>query len=180
MKERIKIDPLSEKTLTSACKLTLDVFHPNINDKDYPPKWLKASLKPEINKELYLEFDIMSLKYWVALDTNNRVFGIIGLYTLSYDEKEAYWLGWYCVDPKSRGKGVGKLLLNFVISKAKKDGKKWLRLYTSNEPNERRANEIYDKLGFKLIKNKKINEIINSKRFKEFTKGLVYKELNLN
>ena len=38
--------------------------------------------------------------------------------------------------------------------------KKWLRLYTSNEPNERRANKIYDKLGFKPIKSKNINEII--------------------
>lgn len=179
MKEKIKIEPLSERTLNEASQMTINVFHSYVNDEDYPPKWFKASLNPDENKKAYSDFDVKSLKYWVSLNEKNKVTGIIGIYTLKYDEKEAYWLAWYCVDPKFRGKGIGKALLNFVIAKAKKEGKMWLRLYTSNEPNEKRANEMYDKLGFKPIKSKKINEIITSKRFRAFTKNLVYKELRL-
>ena len=180
MVKKIEIKPLSKETLNSASKLTLSVFHSKKTDEDYPPKWFKASLNSKTNKKTYNDLDVKDLKYYVALDDKDKVLGIIGYYTLEYDEKEAYWLGWYCVDPKSRGKGVGKLLLEFIIKKTKKDRKTWLRLYTSNEPNEKRANKIYDKLGFKPIQDKKINEVITSKKFKEFTKDLVYRELKLN
>jgi GNAT superfamily N-acetyltransferase len=179
MSEKIRIEALSKKTLNGACKLTLDVFHPNVIDEDYPPRELKISLDLEKNKKACIEFEITYLKYWVALNNRNKVVGIIGLYTLTYDEGEAYWLGWYCVDPKFRRKNIGKLLLNFAIDKAKKEGKKWLRLYTSNAPNEKMANKIYDKLGFKPIKSKKINKIINSEKNKEFAKDFVYRELKL-
>lgn len=180
MKQEFKIKPLSKKTLEEASKLTLKVFHSKKTDEDYPPKWFEASLNPNANKKSYDDFDVKDLKYWVALNNNNeKVVGIIGIYTLKYDEKNANWLGWYCVDPKERDKGLGKLLLKFVIKKTKKQGKTWLRLYTSNEPNEKRANEIYDKLGFKPIKDKKIQEVITSEQFKSFTKYLVYKELKL-
>jgi GNAT superfamily N-acetyltransferase len=179
MEEEIRIELLSKKTLADACKLTLRVFHSDVSEEDYPPKWLKASLDPKKNKSSYIGLDVRGVRYWVALSEKDKVVGIIGLYTLKYDEKEAYWLAWYCVDPKSGGKGIGRALLDFVITKAKKDGKKWFRLYTSDEPNEKRANEMYDKLGFKPIKSKKINKIITSKRFRSFTKDLVYKELKL-
>jgi len=131
MGDEIEIKPLSEQTLAEASKLTLDVFHLHEDDEDYPPKSLKASLYPKENKDYYEDLDVTNLKYWVAVDSNNHVLGIIGYYTLKYDEKEAYWVGWYCVNPESRGKGVGRLLLNLIINKTKDDGKKWLRLYTS-------------------------------------------------
>jgi GNAT superfamily N-acetyltransferase len=176
--EEIVIKPLSEESLQQASSLALKVFHSNSNDEDYPPKWFKISLSDKKNEKM--DLDVTSIKYWVALDSNKKVHGIVGLYTLSYDEKEAYWLGWYLVDPKSRGKGIGKLLLESIIKKSKKQGKKYLRLYTSNDPNEKRANEIYDKLGFTPIKSEKINKIIADKKFRAFTKNLVYKELKLS
>lgn len=175
----MKIEPLSKNTLSDVCKLTLKVFHSKVSDEDYPPKWLKASLNPGAKDSPYSDLDVKSLQYWVALNNNGEVIGVIGVYTLTYDYEEAYWVAWYCVDPKSRGKGIGKALLDFVVTKAKKDGKKWLRLYTSNDPNEKRANEMYNKLGFKPIKSKKILSIINDKKFETFTKDLVYKELGL-
>lgn len=179
MENRIKIEFLSEKTLYEAGKLTVSVFHCNRSDEDYPPKWFKASLSPEENKKSYSEFDVKNLKYWVAL-MDKKVVGVIGYYTLEYDEKDAYWLGWYCVDPEFRGGGIGKRLLEFIIKKTKEDGRTWLRLYTSNEQNEKRANQIYDKLGFKSIADENINKIITSKKFRDFTKGLVYRELKVN
>lgn len=179
MEEKIRIESLSEENLDNASKLTISVFHNKKSDEDYPPRWFKASLHPEKNKKDYDEMDVKDLKYWVAVDNKENVLGIIGYYTLKYDEKEANWVGWYCVNPKDRGKGIGKMLLNFIITKTKKEGKTWVRLYTSNGPNEKRANKIYDKLGFKPIQDKKINKIITSKKFRAFTKELVYKELKL-
>jgi GNAT superfamily N-acetyltransferase len=138
---------------------------------------LKASLTPDKSKEFFKKYDLKTTKYWIALDSNGNVVGTTGFYALKYDENEAYWLGWYCVDKNLRGMGVGRKLLKFIINEAKKNGKKWLRLYTSKDPNEKRANEIYDKVGFKPIKSKMINDLINDKY--EFTKNLVYKELRL-
>lgn len=176
--EKIKIRPLSKETLQQVSMLALEVFPSDPHDEDYPPKSFKISLNCKKNKRM--DLDVTFLKYWAALDDKGKVHGIVGLYTLSYDENEAYWLGWYLVGPKSRGRGIGKMLLNFIITKARKDGKKYLRLYTSRDPNEKKANEIYDKLGFTPIKSKKINKIIADKKFRAFTKNLVYKELKLS
>jgi len=112
-----------------------------------------------------------------GIDSKGKVIGVTGLYSLKYDEKEAYWLGWYCVNPSFRGEGIGRDLLGFIINLSKMDNKKWLRLYTSKDPNEKRANEIYNKLGFKPLKEKIVNELVTGK-FK-FTKGLIFKELEL-
>ncbi|MFH1307457.1 MAG: GNAT family N-acetyltransferase [archaeon] len=176
--EKIRIEPLSHSTLDKTSKLAMNVFESKVKDEDYPPKWFKASLDFEKNKKIHQEFDVTSSRYWVAL-VNKEVLGVIGLYTLLYDENEAYWIGWYCVDDKSRGKGIGKALLDFAINKAKQDNKKYIRLYTSKESNEKRANEIYDKLGFKLMKKEKLNRLVTSERFREFLENYIYKELKL-
>ncbi|MBI5803895.1 GNAT family N-acetyltransferase [Candidatus Pacearchaeota archaeon] len=174
----MKIISLNKKNVDEASSLLLDVFHSEKKDIDYPPKWLKASLNPEKNKKLYAKFDVKYLRYWVAV-SEKKVVGIVGLYTHAYGEKESYWLGWYCVSPEFRGRGVGKALLEFAIDKSRKAGKKWLRLYTSNDPGEKRANQIYDKLGFAPIRDKKLNDIIKRGKFKDFSRKMVYREMAL-
>lgn len=87
MKNEFRILPLSEKTLKDASKLTVRVFRSNSKDEDYPPRWFKASLNPEKNKESYNEFDVRDLKYWVAVDREDVVVGVVGYYTLEYDEE---------------------------------------------------------------------------------------------
>jgi hypothetical protein len=54
-----------------------------------------------------------------------------------------------------RGQGLGKKLLEYTIDEARKYEKKYLRLYTSNAPDEVVAQIIYKKYGFKKIKQKK-------------------------
>jgi GNAT superfamily N-acetyltransferase len=78
------------------------------------------------------------------------VLGTTRLYSLEKDEKEAYWLGWYCVDPAFRGKGIGGKLLDHAIRKAKERDKKFLRLYTSTSPEEKSAQHIYDSRALEL------------------------------
>ena len=174
--EKVDIVPLSKETLPQASKLIDEVFRPDVKDGVYPSKDLKSSLN--LKSIPGFKTELTSLNYWVALD-KGKVVGITGCYTLIYDEKEATWLGWYCVGPKARGKGVGKLLLDFIITKSKREGKKYLRLYTSKDPNEKRANEIYDKLGFRLIKDEKILKLIDNPKANPYTEELIFKELKL-
>ncbi|VVB78176.1 Acetyltransferase (GNAT) domain protein [uncultured archaeon] len=77
--------------------------------------------------------------------------GITGLYELPEDEKEAYWLAWFCVDPEFRGKKLGSTLIDLMIKKAK-EGKTYLRLYTSSGPIEKTARALYEKRGFVTTK----------------------------
>ena len=95
------------------------------------------------------------LKYWVAVNNNGDVCGICGLYTYKNDEHEAVWLGWFCVSQNLRGQGIGQKLIEYSIAEARKYNKKYFRLYTSTDPNEAAAQSLYEKYGFKVVKQEK-------------------------
>jgi ribosomal protein S18 acetylase RimI-like enzyme len=119
-------------------------------------------------KKVLLYFGVSSLSnFWVALDSEKNVLGTTGIYTYSKDENEAVWLAWFCVDPEQRGKGIGKLLIEYSINKAKKLNKKYFRLYTSTDPNEAAAQNLYEKYGFKIVKEEK--KYFYTKNFRELT-----------
>tara|TARA_Y100000310_G_scaffold345508_1_gene465799 strand:+ start:4939 stop:5202 length:264 start_codon:yes stop_codon:yes gene_type:complete len=86
------------------------------------------------------------------------------------DENEAYWLGWMCVHSDYIGKGFGSKLISFAVKKAKKDGKKFLRLYTSEDPAQAKAQKVYEKKGFRITR----REIIKGEKYKR-----IYRELRL-
>jgi len=69
--------------------------------------------------------------------------------------KDKNWVGWFCVDPKSRGKQIGKELLKKAINSAKEEGRKYLELYTSTNPKEKIAHNLYRTMGFKITKREK-------------------------
>ncbi len=66
-------------------------------------------------------------------------------------QTKVVWLGWYCVRPDQRGKGLGRELIEWTIDKAKEQGFKKLKLYTSEDPEEAKAQEIYENYGFKIV-----------------------------
>jgi GNAT superfamily N-acetyltransferase len=119
----------------------------------------KLSLRVYLNKKnkvinfLIMLFGYDEINYWVGI-YDNQVIGTIGLYTMKKDSKEAYWLGWYSVDEKYRGMGFGKKLIEFSENKARKNGKKYLRLYTTDSENLKLANKIYEKRNYKIIRKK--------------------------
>ena len=92
---------------------------------------------------------------WAAVNNNDDVCGTTGLYMYKKDEKEAVWLCWFCVDPEHRGQGIGKYLLEFSIEKARESGKAYLRLYTSDDPSEAAAQQLYEKYGLAVVKKEK-------------------------
>jgi GNAT superfamily N-acetyltransferase len=144
----IKLEPLSWSSLEEAGRKA-DALFPN--DPELPSFWFRESLVEEKDRahEYWLKYKENTVRYWVALDDENgEIVGGTGLYDLT-DEKDICWLGWYWVIPSQRGKGIGKELLRFSIETARAEGKKYLRLYTTEEPETQLANAQYDRLGFR-------------------------------
>ena len=149
----MEIKPLSKQTLDDVVNLVNGVF-PN---QGFEPAWI--SLKGSLGMHPYdwlVHFvgRVPWLTYWVAKE-EERVVGVVGHYAYKKDEHEASWIGWMCVHPDYRGRGIGRDLLYLVLEEAKRLGKPYLRLYTSTDPNEAVANIMYDKLGFVLFGEKK-------------------------
>ncbi len=152
----IKAIPLEKKHLIQASHLANAVFP---IEKVFPGEAFEASLdKVKFKTFIKLETDITTLEYFVALDHKENVLGTSGLYSIKPDEKDSYWLGWFCVDQKYRGKGIGQLLLEKAINEAKNRGKRFLKLYTSTNPSEAKAQIIYEKNGFFITDQERIKE----------------------
>ncbi len=147
------IESLSYKTLKQAITLVNKVF-PNQNLFEKASLAFRFSLEKDsiISKLAFFVVGVTEANYWVAIDeVSSKVMGMTGLYCYKKDRPQAYWLGWTCVDPKFRGRGIGGKLVDFCIEKARAEGKQFLRLHTSTHPNEETAQILYEKRGFRLI-----------------------------
>lgn len=149
----ITIEPLQKKYLEDAVVLTQQIFPINYVD---PRESIEASLDEEqlekFQKKLVEELGepkTRVLLYWLAVEKDcDRVVGITGIYERVGDPLGLCWLGWYCVDPSYRGQGIGTELLDFTLDWARSQGKKTMMLYTSTDPAESRAHEMYKQRGF--------------------------------
>ena len=81
--------------------------------------------------------------------------GTTGLYRYKRDHEDAVWVAWFCVDPESRGQGIGQMLIDHTIATALDAGFDRIRLYTSTDPNEEAAQHLYVKNGFHEIGRKR-------------------------
>ena len=144
----MKIVELDHKLLVGAIEANEQSF----SGTDLARRSLTASLDPETAKQFVDMQHVLFRKFWVAIDAQNIVHGTIGIYTQVEDEAEADWINWYCVRPSSRGQGLGRQLLEFIIIRALERSKPWLRLWTTNGPNEQAAQPLYEKLGFAIYK----------------------------
>lgn len=150
----VKIISAREDTLVEARNLVKRVFPFRSISEQF-------SLIAMTHQDNFLIDKIMSLfgikdiiDIWVAVNEHDQVVGTTGLYNYWRDEDEAVWVSWYCVAPVERGKGIGTKLLTHTIKKAKTMNVDYLRLYTSDDPNEREAQILYEKNGLKEVKRK--------------------------
>ena len=144
--------PLSENNLEEAITLVKSVFVNDFNNQDSPEEAFKASLDRSKHQNFIYKHNLNILKYFVAVDeSKNKIVGVTGWYTRDIDPLGIIWLGWYCVDKEERGKGVGKEILDWTIHQTKLAGYKIIKLYTSTDPNEAIAQELYEKMGFKIV-----------------------------
>jgi GNAT superfamily N-acetyltransferase len=168
----IVISKLTKEKLVEAGNLADKIFP---DTKILPSVGLEASLNKKVMEDLNKNNNgkFNWLKYWITYDTvTEKVTGVVGLYEEYPDAQEACWLGWYCVEPNSRGKHVGTKLLEYAIAQARKLNKNFLRLYTSTDPSEAVAQKIYEKYGFKVMTEKVRKKCGNYEIF--------YRELKLN
>ncbi|MHC4517723.1 MAG: GNAT family N-acetyltransferase [Planctomycetota bacterium] len=96
------------------------------------------------------------LDLWGAIDSETgTLLGTTGLYVCTHDATEAVWLAWFCVAPEARRQGIGSQLLDFSIAQAKRTGRQYLRLYTSDRPVEAAAQILYESRGLKIVRKKR-------------------------
>ena len=155
--EDIIIEPLSKKTINGALKVLDKVFGNNLKDKVIYHNAFIGSLDMNKYKLIYGKKEKPSyLQYYVARDKESgRIFGTTGLYVNSELDTGRIGIGWFCVDPKFRGKGIGKALLDFTIEKARERRSPVLFLWTTSDPAERLAHKMYARRGFRVIKREK-------------------------
>ncbi len=161
----IKIVEISNKLIDKADKLVSKVF-PFRSLSERLTLWAFKHQKNKLVKRIINFFGVSSLSnFWVAIDEDENVYGTIGIYTYSKDDNEAIWLAWFCVDPDQRGQGIGKRLIEHSIKMAKSYNKRYFRLYTSSDPNEATAQNLYEKYGF-LVK-KRVKKLFYEKIYRE-------------
>lgn len=154
--EGVTIVPLTSENLSRAIAAAKDGFRygwPVLN----PAKDLRASLAP-VHSTARPAMDPtqaeMNARYWVAVDSRGHVVGTTGLYETESDRGHAYWLGWMSVPRAYRGQRISTRLLTFSVEQARKEGREYLRLYTSTSRGERIAQILYEQHGFGIVSRK--------------------------
>jgi GNAT superfamily N-acetyltransferase len=160
-----KLDKSNKSLISKADKLVSKVF-PFRNLSERLTFWAFKHQNNYLVKLIINLFGVSSLsEFWVAIDENKNVYGTTGIYSYKKDENEAVWLAWFCVHPEKRGQGIGKQLIEHSIKIARSYNRKYFRLYTSNSPNEKVAQNLYEKYGFKVIKKEK--KLLYTKIYRE-------------
>ena len=158
----MNIIPLTKDRLEETIIMVNGVFPDDLDAEWSPERSFRTYMKFKEDPKLFATGWLRSLNYWIVLLGNpDEVVAVTGLYRLQDDPNDRIWLGWYCVRADQRGKSLGRELLEWSIDVAKKDGFKKLRLYTTNSDDEARAQELYEKSGFKIV-----GEEINQKGYK--------------
>ena len=147
---------LSEENLEEAIKLAHKVFPVDAASENPPERGFRKSLSREANLKSWQgpELILSRLNYWVLLDEASKITGVTGLYGFKKFPDEV-WLAWFCIDPEVRGQGLGRKLLEWTMNKAREEGYKVFKLYTSTDPNEALAQKLYESVGLKIVKTEK-------------------------
>ena len=151
----IRIEHLERNRLPDARKLVWRCF-PWQTPFERLSFWAIANRRSPIVRRMMTWVGVADiLDFWGAIDwQTGTLLGITGLYQYTCDATEAVWLAWFCVDPKARRKGIGSRLLDFSIEQAKRTGRQYLRLYTSDMSNEAAAQILYESRGLEIVARK--------------------------
>ena len=145
----MNILPLSENNIEEAIQLLNAVFPNDIKSNNPPELGLRASLNKEIYKTYWEQYQNVRIEYFVLVNEGGKIIGVTGLFNRSV-EPETAWLAWFCIDPKERGMGYGKQLLNFTVDRAQMYGYEYLKIYT-DQAESPEAQSLYKKVGFEDV-----------------------------
>lgn len=141
----MEIKPVTKDNVEEALSVVLKIF-PYEDEQEVRDAFM-ASLDKSKYEWFWEKFNLTRFQYFAGV-IDGKIIGTTGIYCHISDKNEANWVGWMCVLPEYRGRGLGKALLQFCIDRTREEGKPYLRLYTSDEPNERIAQKLYEKAGF--------------------------------
>jgi GNAT superfamily N-acetyltransferase len=141
---------IDKDNIDEAINLLNLVFPKDIKRYNNPEIGLRCSLDPQEYKNYYDYFKLEKTTPYVLKD-NGKIIGTTGLYHLKTDAPTDIWLGWFCIAPNYRGKGLGRKLLEWTMGRAREEGFEKLKLYTSDDPGLEVSQKLYEKLGFKKI-----------------------------
>ncbi len=130
-------------------------FRSIISD-DYPKESVEWQIRENSPKNLIEK--AKEVKYYVAVD-GDKIIGFGG-----YNAEKVHT---FFVDPETHGKGVGSMIMERVLSDAKKDGIKSVKCWATFN-----AVRFYSKFGFKKLKELQFKSESNSITFMEMEKRL--------
>jgi GNAT superfamily N-acetyltransferase len=88
-----------------------------------------------------------SVRCWTVGTAGYDVSGIAALYGYRAQPDEL-WLAWFGLLPHARGDGRGGKMLDWLIALARTEGRRTLRLWTTDEPEYACAKALYFRRGF--------------------------------
>ncbi len=171
-------NPSTPTVKCQAMKLTFDlVTKDNIQQslivlKDiFPNDYIQAEghYHDFIDKQSAIWKEERFWEYFLVKDSNKCV-GLTGLYNSRNQNIDEVWCGWYGVVPDERGRGLGRAILDWTIDRARVLGYKKFRLWTTTDDSEKKAQNLYEKVGL---------NIYNRERFEDSNLQRLYREINL-
>ena len=143
----VDLVPLGWRNIASAQHLAAGIFphEARMIFRNLVGSLLPRSLLPIVGGK-----GLASATYQVAIasGSQDRVVGLAGLYMLC-DQPSVAWLGWYGVDARCRGRGLGRTILRATIDEARSRNHETLRLWTTANPTLTvAATELYRAFGF--------------------------------
>ena len=116
-------------------------FFQSKNIKDY--KSILVGLQPDFDQEHWsylltwcevIDPDPADFgKYWKVwlVETQGRIVGICGLYSLKHKDNSELWLGWFGVLPQYRSNKIGQAAIQYMEAEGRRAGAQKLMSYIS-------------------------------------------------
>jgi GNAT superfamily N-acetyltransferase len=115
-------------------------------------KYIFLSIFPIFMQKIFHYFSSVDYaKYYILVDSQNKIIGTTGLYHIKKDPRDILWLGWFCVMPEKRKLGFGKELIEFTITEAVRYNANKIKLFTSDHKEEQNAQYFYEKYEFFVV-----------------------------
>jgi GNAT superfamily N-acetyltransferase len=108
---------------------------------------LAAAVNPDQYRRFLADRRLASVRCWTARLPNGPTCGLAALYGYQAQPDEV-WLAWFGLLPPARGRGAGARMLDWIIQEARREGRRTLRLWTTDEAEYTTATTLYARRGF--------------------------------
>lgn len=144
MSAPMKFLPLQAETLAATQQVAVELF-PWEHEHQLA---LPAAVDPAAHTGFYTDRGLESVRCWTTHLMGGPVSGMAMLWGYRAQPDEL-WLAWFGLLPVVRGRGAGTKLLDWLIALARTEGRRTLRLWTTDEAEYMTAMGLYTRRGFR-------------------------------